>query len=74
MRLCDRHWEELKDKLGHEGNYLLGNLLVMQELINKLGHQVYEMQKENPDGCPVCFVNDDTIIDKVVEVIRKEFP
>ncbi len=69
MRLCMKHWEHLKAKTP-EGTWLTGNLLIIQKVLDKLGRDVHEMQKELGDGCPVCFMEGDELLEKVIQEIN----
>lgn len=63
-----KHWDHLKAKTP-EKTWLKGNLLVMQKIIDKLGSDVYTMQQEIGDGCPICFVGDE-LLEKVIQEIN----
>ncbi len=79
MRLCQKHWEELKQKTP-ERSWLAGNMLIMQKLINldtfqtKYDFDARALQNavhEN-GGCPVCFAGQD-LLDSTVAEIKVEF-
>lgn len=63
-----KHWDHLKAKTP-EGTWLMGNTLLMQRILDKLGPEVYNMQKEIGDGCPVCFVGEE-LLEKVIQEIN----
>lgn len=69
MRFCMEHWNHLKDKTP-EGTWLMGNTLVMQRILDKLGSDVYKMQEEIGDGCPLCFIEGDELLEKVIQEIN----
>ncbi len=69
MRLCMKHWNHLKAKTP-EGTWLTGNLLVMQKVLDKLGRDIYTMQQELGDGCPVCFMEGDELLEGVIQEIN----
>ncbi len=63
-----KHWIHLKASIP-ESHWLFGNTLVMKKILDKLGSEVYNMQKEIGDGCPVCFMGDE-IIEEVIQEIN----
>lgn len=67
MRLCMTHWDHLKAKTP-EGTWLVGNTLLMQKILDKLGSEVYNMQDEIGDGCPVCFVGEEVLEATIQEI------
>ncbi len=69
MRFCMKHWNHLKAKTP-EGTWLTGNTLVMQKVLDKLGSDVYHMQEEIGDGCPVCFMGGDKFLETVIQEIN----
>ena len=69
MKFCMMHWNHLKDKTP-EGTWLMGNILVMQKILDKLGSDVYKMQEEIGDGCPVCFMGGDDFLETVIQEIN----
>ncbi len=64
-----KHWNQLKEQTP-EGTWLTGNALIMQRILDKLGSDVYKMQEEIGDGCPVCFVGEE-ILEKVIQEINE---
>ena len=69
MRLCMKHWDHLKAKTP-EGTWLVGNTLIMQRILDKLGPDVYQMQEEIGNGCPVCFMEGEEILEGVIQEIN----
>jgi len=63
-----KHWDHLKAKTP-EGTWLVGNTLIMQRILDKLGPDVYKMQEEIGHGCPVCFVGEE-LLEKVIQEIN----
>lgn len=63
-----KHWNHLKANTP-EKTWIAGNLLVMQKILDKLGRDVYEMQKELVDGCPICFMGEE-LLEKVIKEIN----
>lgn len=62
------HWEHLKDNTP-EDMWITGNVLMMQKTMEKIGSEVYNMQKEiGPNGCPVCFVGNELLEDVIKEI------
>lgn len=64
-----KHWNHLKAKTP-EGSWLMGDTLIMQRILDQLGRDVYEMQQEIGAGCPVCFIDGDELLEKVIQEIR----
>ena len=62
-----KHWDHLKAKTP-DGTWLVGNTLIMQRILDKLGSDVYKMQKEIGDGCPVCFVGEELLEEVIQEI------
>ncbi len=62
-----KHWDHLKAKTP-EGTWLLGNTLLMQKILDKLGSDVYKMQEEIGSGCPVCFVGEEFLEEVIQEI------
>ena len=74
MKLCMNHWNHLKANTP-EGTWLTGNLLVMTKAVEKLGKEVYNMQRDlGSDGCPVCFLGGDEFLETVIKEINNLNP
>jgi len=69
LRLCMTHWDHLKARTP-EGTWLVGNTLIMQRILDKLGPDVYKMQEEIGDGCPVCFMEGEELLEGVIQEIN----
>ncbi len=67
MRLCMPHWNHLKANTP-ENTWILGNTLIMKKVLDKLGSEVYNMQSEIGDGCPVCFIGEEILEETIQEI------
>ncbi len=67
MKLCMKHWNHLKANTP-ENTWLLGNLFIMQKVLDKLGSKVYNMQIEIGDSCPVCFIGEEILEEAIQEI------
>ena len=70
MKFCTKHWEHLKANTP-KGTWLMGTLLAMKKILDKLGRDIYKAQEEvGSEGCPVCFMGGDEFLETVIKEIN----